>query len=150
MHIADVSYYVQEGTELDKEALARGTSIYLVDRVIPMLPHKLSNGICSLNPHVDRLAISCFMEITPQGEVVDHDIVESVINSTERMTYNNVNKILAGDEKLQEEYSHVCDLFFLMKELAQILQKQEKIVVLLILIQMKQKYWLMKKESQQM
>ena len=123
VHIADVSYYVQEGTELDKEALARGTSIYLVDRVIPMLPHKLSNGICSLNPHVDRLAISCFMEITPQGEVVDHDIVESVINSTERMTYNNVNKILAGDEKLQEEYNHVCDLFFLMKELAQILQK---------------------------
>ena len=123
VHIADVSYYVEEGSELDKEALARGTSIYLVDRVIPMLPHKLSNGICSLNPHVDRFAISCFMEITPQGEVIDHDIVESVINSTERMTYNNVNKILAGDKKLQEEYSHVCDLFFLMKELAQILQK---------------------------
>ena len=123
VHIADVSYYVEEGSELDKEALARGTSIYLVDRVIPMLPHKLSNGICSLNPHVDRFAISCFMEITPQGEVVDHDIVESVINSTERMTYNNVNKILAGDKKLQEEYSHVCDLFFLMKELAEILQK---------------------------
>ena len=102
MHIADVSYYVQEGTELDKEALARGTSIYLVDRVIPMLPHKLSNGICSLNPHVDRLAISCFMEITPQGKVVDHDIVESVINSTERMTYNNVNKILAGDENYKK------------------------------------------------
>lgn len=94
-----------------------------MDRVIPMLPHKLSNGICSLNPHVDRFAISCFMEITPQGEVIDHDIVESVINSTERMTYNNVNKILAGDKKLQEEYSHVCDLFFLMKELAEILQK---------------------------
>ena len=123
VHIADVSYYVEEGSELDKEALARGTSIYLVDRVIPMLPHKLSNGICSLNPHVDRFAISCFMEITPQGEVIDHDIVESVINSTERMTYNNVNKILAGDKKLQEEYSHVCDLFFLMKELAEILQK---------------------------
>ena len=120
VHIADVSYYVEEGSELDKEALARGTSIYLVDRVIPMLPHKLSNGICSLNPHVDRFAISCFMEITPQGEVIDHDIVESVINSTERMTYNNVNKILAGDKKLQEEYSHVCDLFFLMKELAEI------------------------------
>ena len=123
VHIADVSYYVTEGSALDKEALARGTSIYLVDRVIPMLPHKLSNGICSLNPHVDRFAISCFMEITPKGEVVDHEIVESVINSTERMTYNNVNEILAGNIKLQDKYSHVCDLFFLMKELALILQK---------------------------
>lgn len=123
VHIADVSYYVTEGSALDKEALARGTSIYLVDRVIPMLPHKLSNGICSLNPHVDRFAISCFMEITPKGEVIDHEIVESVINSTERMTYNNVNEILAGNIKLQDKYSHVCDLFFLMKELALILQK---------------------------
>ena len=124
VHIADVSYYVQENTPLDKEALDRGTSIYLVDRVIPMLPHKLSNGICSLNPHVDRLTISCFMEITSEGEVVDHEILETVINSTERMTYNNVNAILAGDEVLQEKYSHVVDLFFLMQELALILQNK--------------------------
>lgn len=124
VHIADVSYYVRENTPLDKEALARGTSIYLVDRVIPMLPHKLSNGICSLNPHVDRLAISCFMEITPQGEVVDHEILETVINSTERMTYNNVNAILAGDEALTKQYAHVADLFFLMQELALILQQK--------------------------
>lgn len=124
VHIADVSYYVRENTPLDQEALARGTSIYLVDRVIPMLPHKLSNGICSLNPHVDRLAISCFMEITPQGEVVDHDILETVINSTERMTYNNVNAILAGDEALTKQYEHVTDLFFLMQELALILQQK--------------------------
>lgn len=124
VHIADVSYYVRENTPLDKEALARGTSIYLVDRVIPMLPHKLSNGICSLNPHVDRLAISCFMEITPQGEVVDHEILETVINSTERMTYNNVNAILAGDEAFTKQYAHVADLFFLMQELALILQQK--------------------------
>ena len=126
VHIADVSYYVQEGTPLDKEALARGTSIYLVDRVIPMLPHKLSNGICSLNPHVDRLAISCFMEITPDGDVVDHDILETVINSTERMTYHNVNAILDGDEQLTQRYSHVVNLFFLMQELALILQKKRE------------------------
>lgn len=126
VHIADVSYYVQEGTPLDKEALARGTSIYLVDRVIPMLPHKLSNGICSLNPHVDRLAISCFMEITPEGDIVDHDILETVINSTERMTYHHVNAILAGDEELTYRYNHVVDLFFLMQELALILQKKRE------------------------
>lgn len=126
VHIADVSYYVQENTPLDMEALARGTSIYLVDRVIPMLPHKLSNGICSLNPHVDRLTISCFMEITPDGEVIDHDIVESVINSTERMTYNHVNAILSGDEELTRQYEHVADLFFLMRELSDILQRKRQ------------------------
>lgn len=111
MHIADVSYYVTEESPLDKEAFARGTSIYLADRVIPMLPHKLSNGICSLNPHVDRFTISCFMEIDENGEVVEHDIVPAVINSTERMTYTNVNKILDGDQTLQLQYSHVKDLF---------------------------------------
>lgn len=125
VHIADVSYYVTEESPLDKEAYARGTSIYLADRVIPMLPHKLSNGICSLNPHVDRFTISCFMEIDKNGVVVDHDIVPAIINSTERMTYTNVNKILAGDQTLQLQYSHVKDLFFLMQELAMILQEKK-------------------------
>lgn len=125
VHIADVSYYVEEGTALDKEAFARGTSIYLADRVIPMLPHKLSNGICSLNPSVDRFTISCFMEINPRGEVVDHEIVPGIINSTERMTYTNVNKILDGDQALQLQYDHVKDLFFLMQELALILQEKK-------------------------
>lgn len=123
VHIADVSYYVKEGSPLDKEAFARGTSIYLADRVIPMLPHKLSNGICSLNPHVDRFTISCFMEINQNGEVVDHEIVPAIINSSERMTYSNVNKILDGDQLL--EYSHVKDLLFLMQELALILQDKK-------------------------
>lgn len=125
VHIADVSYYVKEGSPLDKEAFLRGTSIYLADRVIPMLPHKLSNGICSLNPKVDRFTISCFMEVNQKGEVVDHEIVPAIINSTERMTYTNVNKILDGDQALQLEYSHVKDMFFLMQELASILQEKK-------------------------
>lgn len=125
VHIADVSYYVKEGTPLDKEAFTRGTSIYLADRAIPMLPHKLSNGICSLNPNVDRFTISCFMEIDRNGEVIDHEIVPGIINSTERMTYTNVNKILDGDQALQLQYSHVKDLFFLMQELALILQDKK-------------------------
>lgn len=124
VHIADVSYYVKEGSPLDKEAVKRGTSIYLVDRVIPMLPHKLSNGICSLNPHVDRYTVSCIMEIDEQGIVINHDIIPSVIHSSYRMTYNNVNKILDGDKIIQEEYSDVVDLFFLMQELAHILRKK--------------------------
>ena len=124
VHIADVSYYVGEGTPLDKEAFARGTSIYLVDRVIPMLPPTLSNGMWSLSPHVERLTTSCFMEVDSEGKVVDHEIVPSVINSTERMTYTNVNRILANDQAMQLQYSHVKDLFFLMEELASILQKK--------------------------
>lgn len=125
VHIADVSYYVSEGSPLDKEAVKRGTSIYLVDRVIPMLPHKLSNGICSLNPHADRYTISCIMEIDKNGEVVNHDIIPSVIHSSYRMTYNNVNAILDGDRHLQEEYKEVVPLFFLMQELATLLMKKK-------------------------
>ena len=124
VHIADVSYYVKEGTELYKEALDRGTSVYLADRVVPMLPHKLSNGICSLNPDVDRLAISCIMEIDPQGKVVDHDIFESVIKSRKQMTYKNVNKILK-DEEVPEGYSEFVDTLKLMEELAEILRKEK-------------------------
>ena len=101
----------------------RQTSIYLVDRVIPMLPHKLSNGICSLNPNTDRYTISCIMEIDKHGEVVNHDILPTVIHSSYRMTYNNVNKILDGDQKLQQEYAPAVPLFFLMQELATLLRK---------------------------
>lgn len=124
VHIADVSYYVKEGTSLYKEAYSRGTSVYLVDRVIPMLPHKLSNGICSLNPNVDRLAISCVMEITPNGKIVSHDIFESVIKSKIQMTYKKVNKLL-NDEEIPEGYEPFKDDLKLMFELSQILRKEK-------------------------
>lgn len=125
VHIADVSYYVTEGSAIDKEAFERGTSVYLVDRVIPMIPHRLSNGICSLNPQVDRLTMSCEMEINPQGEVVGHDIFQSVIKTTERMTYSDVNKILVDkDPELLEKYENLVPMFQLMDELAEILRKK--------------------------
>ena len=124
VHIADVSYYVKEGTALYKETYSRGTSVYLVDRVVPMLPHKLSNGICSLNPNVDRLAISCIMEITPNGKIVSHDIFESVIRSRIQMTYKKVNKIL-NDEETPEGYEPFKDDLKLMWELAKILRKEK-------------------------
>ena len=123
VHIADVSYYVKEGTELYKEALDRGTSVYLVDRVIPMLPHKLSNGICSLNPNEERLAVSCVMEINPKGKVVDYDIFPSVIKSRKQMTYNNVNKVLEGNTP--EDYKEFEDDLNLMEELAVILRNEK-------------------------
>ncbi|MBF0843067.1 RNB domain-containing ribonuclease, partial [Streptococcus danieliae] len=91
VHIADVSHYVTPNTPLDREAFERGTSVYLTDRVIPMIPAKLSNGICSLNPQVERLALTCEMQIDPQGEVVSHEIFPSVIKTTERMTYKAIN-----------------------------------------------------------
>ena len=124
VHIADVSYYVKEGTETYKEARDRATSVYLVDRVIPMLPHKLSNGICSLNPGVDRLAISCVMTINNKGKVISHKIFESVIKSRIQMTYKNVNKIL-NDEEIPEGYEDYADDLKLMEELAKILRDEK-------------------------
>ena len=125
VHIADVSHYVTEGSPIDREALERGTSVYLVDRVIPMIPHRLSNGICSLNPKVDRFTLSCEMEITPEGEVVGHEIFESVIKTTERMTYGDVNKILMDkDEELIARYEPIVPMFQEMEQLAQILRNK--------------------------
>lgn len=123
--IADVSYYVTEGSPLDREAFFRGTSVYLVDRVIPMIPHRLSNGICSLNPQVDRLTITCEMEISPKGEVVNHEIFPSIIKTTERMTYNHVNRILIDeDPQLCERYKELVPTFKMMYELSQILRQR--------------------------
>ncbi len=123
VYIADVSYYIQEGSPIDKEALERGTSVYLTDRVIPMIPHRLSNGICSLNPQVDRLTLSCEMEITPKGEVVKHDIFDSVIKTNERMTYHDVNRILLDkDEALIERYEEIVPMLQDMEKLAEILR----------------------------
>ena len=122
VHIADVSYYVKEGSPLDVEAQERGTSVYLVDRVIPMLPHELSNGICSLNPNVDRLAMSCVMEIDENGKTVDYEIFESVIRSRIQMTYKKVNSILE-DNVVPEGYEEYEEKLRLMAELAEILRK---------------------------
>ncbi|MFZ7101252.1 MAG: ribonuclease R [Peptococcaceae bacterium] len=118
VHIADVGHYVQEDSVLDQEALARATSVYLVDRVIPMLPQRLSNGICSLNAGEDRLAMTCFMDINDNGEVVEHDICESIIHVNHRMTYKNVTKILEdGDGKLTARYQEFVDTFKNMQKL---------------------------------
>ena len=122
VHIADVSYYVKEGSPLDVEAQERGTSVYLVDRVIPMLPHELSNGICSLNPNVDRLAMSCVMEIDSTGKTVDYEIFESVIRSRIQMTYKKVNSILE-DNIVPEGYEEYEEKLRLMAELAEVLRK---------------------------
>ena len=123
VHIADVSYYVKEGSALDKEAMERGTSVYLVDRVIPMLPHKLSNGICSLNPNVERLAISCVMEINDKGETVKYDIFESVIKSKIQMNYKSVNEILEKNN-IPEGYEPYSEKLKEMLELAHIIRKR--------------------------
>ena len=127
VHIADVTNYVQENSALDWEAKKRGTSVYLVDRVIPMLPHTLSNGICSLNAGVDRLALSCLMTINPKGEVISHDIVESVIRVDRRMSYTGVKKILEDkDESEIKEYEELVPMFELMQELAAILREKRR------------------------
>lgn len=125
VHIADVSYYVEEGSPIDREAEDRATSVYLVDRVIPMIPHRLSNGICSLNPKVDRLTLSCTMEISPTGEVVEHEIFQSVIKTTERMTYHDVNLILVEkDEEVRKRYESLVPMFEMMEDLAAILRNK--------------------------
>ena len=124
VHIADVSYYVKEDSPLDKEAYNRGTSVYLVDRVIPMLPHELSNGICSLNPGVERLAISCEMEFDGSGKQIDYEIFPSVIKSRKQMTYKKVNDILERDV-VAEDYKEYVDSLKMMNELAHILRKMK-------------------------
>lgn len=118
VHIADVSHYVKEGSELDKEALKRATSVYMPHKVIPMLPKKLSNGICSLNPGTDRLTFTVFMEIDKDGKIVSHRLVKSVIHSCERLTYNNVNKLLDGDTRLRERYSEIVPVLEAMDRLS--------------------------------
>ncbi len=123
VHIADVSHYVAEGSPLDEEALRRGTSVYLVDRVVPMLPHRLSNGICSLNEGVDRLALSCIMDIDAEGRIIGHEIMETVIRVDRRMTYTAVNAIISDrDEAVREEYAEFVEMFDLMRELSELLR----------------------------
>ncbi|AWE08597.1 ribonuclease R [Lysinibacillus sp. 2017] len=127
VHIADVSYYVTQGSVIDTEAYERATSVYLTDRVIPMIPHRLSNGICSLNPQVDRLTLSCEMTLDGAGQVVKHEIFQSVIKTTERMTYTDVYKILEHEDEnpeLMERYEKLVPMFHDMKDLAQILRSK--------------------------
>ena len=127
VHIADVANYVQENSALDREALKRGTSVYLADRVIPMLPHVLSNGICSLNAGGDRLALSCIMKVDPQGAVIDHEIAETVVHVKERMTYTSVKKILEDqDPHERERYRELIPMFEQMGELSDILRQRRK------------------------
>ncbi len=127
VHIADVTHYVREGMALDKEALERGSSVYLVDRVIPMLPPKLSNGICSLNPKVDRLSLSVFMEIDSKGKVINHEVVEGLINIDNRMVYEDVSDILEKeDSDLKKKYSHLLNEFKMMEELCFLLRKKRE------------------------
>ncbi|WP_042761330.1 ribonuclease R [Streptococcus sobrinus] len=121
VHIADVSYYVTEGSALDKEAVARGTSVYVTDRVVPMLPERLSNGICSLNPNVDRLTQSAIMEINPQGKVVKHTITQTVIKTTFRMTYDDVNQMLTGNQEVIDQFKPIMESVSYMTELHKIL-----------------------------
>lgn len=125
VHIADVTHYVKEGSALDKEALERATSVYLVDRVIPMLPEKISNGVCSLKPNEDRLTLSVFIEIDSNGKVEDYKVAESVISSKERLIYSDVSDVLEGkSDELKEKYSHLLEAFENMEELANILNKR--------------------------
>ena len=124
VHIADVAHYVHEGSTIDLEARLRGTSVYFPDRAVPMLPMELSTDMCSLRPQVDRLVLSCVMEIDPQGEIVGYTLNEGVIRSAERMTYTNVNLVLEGDSALRQHYAKLVDVFELMRELAMVLNRK--------------------------
>ncbi|MGL5978443.1 MAG: ribonuclease R [Erysipelotrichaceae bacterium] len=126
VHIADVSHYVTKNSPLDLEAYERGTSVYVVDRVVPMLPHVLSNGICSLNPHVDRLTITCSMDIDSKGEVMAYQIYPSVIHTSERMTYANVNEIIRRNEAMREQYAHITPLIDDAYKLSKIIRKRRE------------------------
>ncbi len=126
VHIADVTHYVKENSPLDKEAFRRGTSVYFTDRVVPMLPKKLSNGICSLNPNEDRLTLSVSMLISPSGELIRHKIFKSVIKTVHRMNYNDVTEIIEGNKELKEKYSDIYNEIICMKDLADILKKKRK------------------------
>lgn len=126
VHIADVTHYVRENSPIDAEALRRGTSVYFTDRVVPMLPVELSNNICSLNPHTDKLTLSAVMDISRDGELLSHRIVEGVISTAHRMTYENVEKILLGDSEMCAEYADIKDNILLMRELADILKTNRK------------------------
>ncbi len=124
VHIADVAHYVGEGSAIDLEARLRGTSVYFPDRAVPMLPMELSTDLCSLVPHVDRMVLSCVMEIDNQGEIVGYTLNQGVIRSAERMTYTNVNLILEGDPALRQHYHRLVDVFELMRELALVLNRK--------------------------
>ncbi|MDE7162191.1 MAG: VacB/RNase II family 3'-5' exoribonuclease, partial [Anaeroplasmataceae bacterium] len=126
VYIADVSHYVKENSPLDKEALKRGTSVYLADRVIPMLPHKLSNGICSLNEGVDRLVLACLMKISPKGNLLEYDICEGVICSKHRMTYPKVNALLHQEPAMLASYPDLIEPIHMMQELSQILRRKRQ------------------------
>ena len=124
MHIADVAHYVRRASPLDREARLRGTSVYFPNRAVPMLPEELSNGICSLNPKVDRLVMSAVMEMDATGKMVRSDFAPGVIRSVERMTYTNVHKVLEGDPEMTERYAPLVGAFRRMKELALLLNKR--------------------------
>lgn len=125
VHIADVAHYVKQGSKIDREALKRGTSVYYINKVIPMLPERLSNGVCSLNSGIPRLTLSCEMEISPKGEVVSHAVFESIIQTKERLVYTDISDILENDDEgLKERYSEILPDIFLMQELAEILRRK--------------------------
>ena len=145
VYIADVAHYVKENSKIEQEAYLRGTSVYLADRVIPMLPHQLSNGICSLNPGEDRLAMACEMEIDKSGTVVHYDIFEAVIHSHQRMTYEAVNKMLEeNDPDTIKEYENLYPMFKDMQDLAKILYTMRENEVHLTLKHQKLELWLMR------